>query len=50
MNGNVYIIFYVIPGAKRGMEVWILGLVERDSNTLVLYPVNDRSTDTLLRK
>ena len=37
-------------GQKRGMDIWILGIVERESNRLVLYPVNDRSRDTLLRK
>ena len=50
MNGNVFIIFYFIPGVKHGMEVWILGLVERDSNTHVLYALNDRSADTLFCK
>ena len=35
---------------KRGMNIWILEIVERESNRLVLYPVNDRSQATLLRK
>ena len=32
------------------MQIWIVGLVERDTNRLVLYPVNDRSAPTLIGK
>ncbi|XP_078329246.1 uncharacterized protein LOC111114334 [Crassostrea virginica] len=31
-----------------GMKVWIFGMVERETNTLLIYPVSDRSEDTLL--
>ncbi|XP_061187524.1 uncharacterized protein LOC133195646 [Saccostrea echinata] len=31
-----------------GLKIWIFGMVERDSNTLVMYPVSDRTEDTLL--
>ena len=41
---------YFFAGQKRGMEIWILGIVERESNRLVLYPVNERSRETLVRK
>ena len=29
-------------------KVWIFGMVERETNTLLIYPVSDRSEDTLL--
>lgn len=29
-------------------QIWIFGLVERQSNTLILYPVQDRSENTLV--
>ena len=41
---------FTIPGKKKGMEIWILGIVERETNRLVLYPVHERSADTLIRK
>ena len=31
-----------------GLRIWIFGLVERKSNTIILYPVGDRSKDTLI--
>ena len=31
-----------------GVKVWIFGMVERSSNTIILYPVNDRSEATLI--
>ena len=31
-----------------GLRIWIFGMVEVDSNKLVLYPVKDRSKNTLL--
>ena len=31
-----------------GMKIWIFGLVERASNSLILYPVSDRTADTLI--
>ena len=34
-------------GAQRGVKVWILGIVERHTGRLVLYPVEDRSQQTL---
>ena len=30
-------------------KVWIFRMVERETNTLLIYPVSDRSEDTLLR-
>jgi len=35
-------------GAQRGNQVWVFGMVERDSNRLILYPVEQRSADTLI--
>ncbi|XP_060084565.1 uncharacterized protein LOC132563829 [Ylistrum balloti] len=32
---------------QSGVRVWIVGLVERASNKLVLYPVSDRTAETL---
>ena len=34
-------------GQKRGMKVWIVGLVERSSNRIILYPVDNRNAMTL---
>ena len=31
-----------------GIDVWIFGLIERDTNRLILFPVDDRSKDTLV--
>ncbi|MCG7867879.1 MAG: IS1595 family transposase [Candidatus Thiodiazotropha taylori] len=31
-----------------GVKVWVFGLVERSSNTIILYPVNDRTEATLV--
>lgn len=31
-----------------GVKVWVLGLVERTTNSRILYPVNDRTEETLL--
>ena len=31
-----------------GVKVWVFGMVERTSNTIILYPVNDRSEATLI--
>ena len=31
-----------------GVKVWVFGMVERSSNSIILYPVNDRSEETLL--
>ena len=30
------------------MKIWILGIVERDTNRIVLYPVHERSAQTLI--
>ena len=35
-------------GEKKGTSVWIFGLVEKKSNTLLLFPVPDRTVNTLL--
>ena len=32
------------------MQIWIVGIIERDSNRIVLYPVHHRDEDTLIRK
>ena len=39
---------YLRGNPTPGMKIWILGLVERSSNTIILYPVADRSAETLL--
>ncbi|XP_062594545.1 uncharacterized protein LOC134255960 [Saccostrea cucullata] len=31
-----------------GMKVWIFGMVERESNTIIIYPVADRTAGTLI--
>jgi transposase len=31
-----------------GYHIWIFGLVERDTNRIILYPVQDRKATTLL--
>ena len=33
---------------RPGLRVWIFGMVERQSNTVILYPVGDRTKDTLI--
>ena len=35
-------------GEKVGKDVWVMGLVERASNKILVFPVEDRSEDTLL--
>lgn len=30
------------------IQIWVFGMVERETNTFILYPVADRSEDTLL--
>ena len=35
-------------GAKRGTNVWIFGIVECDTNRLILYPVENRKRETLI--
>ena len=32
---------------KKGRQVWVVGLVERRTNNLLLFPVDDRTKDTL---
>ena len=33
---------------NKGMKVWIFGLVDREANNVILYPVSDRTRETLL--
>ena len=33
---------------KKGCKIWVFGMVERSSNTVILYPVRDRSEQTLM--
>ena len=33
---------------RTGRKIWIVGIMERDSKKLILYPVKNRSADTLL--
>ena len=33
----------------KGVQIWIFGLVERASNRIILYPVENRKRETLLR-
>ena len=35
-------------GEKVGKDVWVMGLVERANNKILVFPVEDRSEDTLL--
>uniref|UniRef100_A0A8W8MNP1 Uncharacterized protein n=1 Tax=Magallana gigas TaxID=29159 RepID=A0A8W8MNP1_MAGGI len=35
---------------NRGLKIWIFGLVERESNRLLLYPVSDRTEETYVNK
>ena len=35
-------------GKPCGQKVWIFGIIEGKSNLLVMYPVNNRNTDTLI--
>ena len=35
-------------GKPCGQKIWIFGIIERKSNLLVMYPVNNRNTDTLI--
>ena len=44
---NVFSIWYE-QFIKYFPKVWIVGMVERETNTLLIYPVSDRSEDTLL--
>ena len=32
----------------KGLKVWVFGMVERASNRILLYPVNDRKKETLI--
>ena len=34
-------------GQKRGLNVWVVGLIERSSNRIILYPVDNRDAATL---
>ena len=34
-------------GNPRGLHVWIVGLIERETNNIILYPVDNRSAETL---
>ena len=33
---------------NKGLKVWIFGLIDRGTNTVILYPVSDRTEATLL--
>ncbi|KAK3107606.1 hypothetical protein FSP39_018210 [Pinctada imbricata] len=33
---------------NKGVKIWVFGMVERSSNTIILYPVQDRSAETML--
>ncbi|XP_045191303.2 uncharacterized protein LOC123548134 [Mercenaria mercenaria] len=33
---------------NKGLKVWIFGLVDRESNSIILYPVTDRTKETLI--
>ncbi|XP_060590076.1 uncharacterized protein LOC132745237 [Ruditapes philippinarum] len=33
---------------NKGLKVWVFGMVERSTNSLILYPVKDRTADTLI--
>ncbi|CAG2192718.1 unnamed protein product [Mytilus edulis] len=35
-------------GNPSGLRIWIFGIVERSTNRIVLYPVDDRSANTLV--
>ncbi|XP_066921897.1 uncharacterized protein [Clytia hemisphaerica] len=35
-------------GKKRNPQVWIFGLVERETNRIIMYPVESRNEETLL--
>ena len=45
---NIYTVIYIHINNILYFQIWIFGLVERESNTLLLYPVSDRSEETLL--
>ena len=34
---------------NHGLKVWIVGLIERDTNKIILYPVENRTSETLSR-
>ena len=34
-------------GQKRGLKVWVVGLIERSSNRIILYPVDNRDAAAL---
>ena len=36
-------------GANQGIKVWVVGLIERGSNRLILYPVENRNKETLTK-
>ena len=33
---------------SSGLKIWIFGMVERETNRIILYPVSSRSTDVLI--
>ncbi|XP_060587568.1 uncharacterized protein LOC132743075 [Ruditapes philippinarum] len=33
---------------RKGCKIWVFGMVERESNSIILYPVRERSQKTLL--
>ena len=35
-------------GRDTGTKVWLFGLVEKSSNRIILYPVQNRSKNTLV--
>ena len=34
-------------GEIKGMAVWIVGLIERGTNKMIMYPVEDRTEETM---
>ena len=37
-------------GKVLGLQIWVLGIFDRDSGRSILYPVADRSRETLIRE
>ena len=35
-------------GQPRGLRIWIFGLIERQTNRIILYPVDSRNSETLI--
>lgn len=39
---------HLLGNPKKGCKIWVFGMVERDSNSVIIYPVRETSQKTLM--